>query len=190
MNLLHTPSSRSAAPHAFTIIEIALCLGIIGFALVAIIAVLPRGLDVQKRNREETIIGQDSEVWMSAIRNGARGYNDLTNYVLCITNFWSEYDVNRKIVRSNYDYYTPTDSRVSSIPSGAGDFPLTNGGNIIGLLSMPKRGSQGSGPLLPRRMRLIRAIMWSLMCGRSAGRWSTRFRKTTRSFSPAPSPTG
>ena len=41
-------------------IEIALCLAIIGFALVAIIAVLPRGLSVQQENREETIIGKDA----------------------------------------------------------------------------------------------------------------------------------
>src|ERR1700742_2680906 len=106
MKLLNTRSPRFAAARAFTIIEIALCLGIIGFALVAIIAVLPRGLDVQKRNREETIIGQDAEVWMNAIRNGARGYDDLTNYVLCITNFWTTYDANYKAT-SGTDYYTP-----------------------------------------------------------------------------------
>src|SRR5690349_12123089 len=62
-----------ARSRAFTIIEIAICLGIIGFALVAIIAALPKGLDVQKRNREETIVGQDAGVWMNALRSGAQG---------------------------------------------------------------------------------------------------------------------
>ena len=133
-----TRYSRSAAPRAFTIIEIAICLGIIGFALVAIIAVLPRGLDVQKRNREETIIGQDASVWMNAIRNGARGYDDLTNYVLCITNFWTQYDINYKIANSGFDYYTPTDAVIKSIPTPPPTFLLTNGAHIIGLLSMPK----------------------------------------------------
>ena len=140
MKLLHTPSSGSARPRAFTIIEIAICLGIIGFALVAIIAVLPRGLDVQKQNREETIIGQDADVWMNTFRNGARGYDDLTNYVICITNFWSSYDANARVVDSGFDYYTPTDSKVTSISGRPqGDFPLTNGAHIVGLLSMPKR---------------------------------------------------
>jgi len=105
---------------------------------VAIIAVLPRGLDVQKRNREETIIGQDADMWMSAIRNGSQGYDDLTNYVIAITNIWTLYDDKYKVVKSGMDFYTPTSSGVTSIVP-APTFPLTNGARIIGLLSMPKR---------------------------------------------------
>jgi type II secretory pathway pseudopilin PulG len=133
---------------AFTIIEIALCLGIIGFALVAIIAVLPRGLDVQKRNREETIIGQDAEVWLNTIRNGARGFDDLTNYVLCITNAWTRYDVNFKTT-SGIDYYTPTTFGITSYAPSGGNFQLTNGARIIGLLSMPKLVTDPSVDLNP-----------------------------------------
>ncbi|HEX4264759.1 MAG TPA: hypothetical protein VH597_10510 [Verrucomicrobiae bacterium] len=132
---------------AFTIIEIALCLGIIGFALVAIIAVLPRGLDVQKRNREETIIGQDAEVWMNAIRNGARGYDDLTNYVLCISNLWTTYDANYKVIDSKADYYTLTNSQVLSITPAPGSYLLTNGMRIVGLLSTPKLSTGGPQPV-------------------------------------------
>jgi type II secretory pathway pseudopilin PulG len=138
MNLFKIRKSGSAERRGFTIIEIAICLGIIGFALVAIIAALPRGLDVQKRNREETIIGHDADIWMSSLRSGARGYDELTNYVLCITNFWTIYDANSKVVKSNYDYYTPTNSGRTSINPATGDFPLTNGAHIIGLLSTPK----------------------------------------------------
>ena len=130
--------SGSAARRGFTIIEIAICLGIIGFALVAIIAALPRGLDVQKRNREETIIGHDEDIWMSSLRSGARGYDELTNYVLCITNFWTTYNPNLTVVNSGVDYYTPTTSSRTSINPATGDFPLTNGAHIIGLLSTPK----------------------------------------------------
>jgi type II secretory pathway pseudopilin PulG len=140
MKQLHTPFSRSARPRAFTIIEIAICLGIIGFALVAIIAVLPRGMDVQKRNREETIIGQDAEVWMNLLRNGSMGDDDLTNYVISITNIWTKYNAKLDVIVSGQDYYTLNDSRVSSIGGRSqGDFPLTNGAHIVGLLSMPKR---------------------------------------------------
>jgi hypothetical protein len=105
---------------------------------VAIIAALPRGLDVQKRNREETIIGHDADIWMSSIRSGAKGYDDLTNYVLCITNFWTTYDANSKVVKSDVDYYTPSNSGRTSVFPATGDFPLTNGAHIIGLLSTPK----------------------------------------------------
>ena len=85
--------ARRAA--GFTMVEIALCLAIIGFALVAIIGVLPTGLNVQKDNREETIVDQDAVVWMNAIRNGADGFNDSTNYVISITNYVWAYVIKR-----------------------------------------------------------------------------------------------
>ena len=60
----------------------------IGFALVAIIGVLPIGMNTQRDNREETVINQDATVLMEAIRNGARGLDDLTNYqCLCHREF-------------------------------------------------------------------------------------------------------
>jgi len=52
-------------------IEIALALGIIGFALVAIIGILPAGLNVQRETRQDTIIAQDAPFLLEAIRNGA-----------------------------------------------------------------------------------------------------------------------
>src|SRR6266513_839727 len=61
----------------FTMVEIALCLAIIGFALVAIIGILPSGMNVQKDNREETIIRQDAMYLMEAIRSGSRVMYDL-----------------------------------------------------------------------------------------------------------------
>ena len=69
----------------FTMIEIALCLAIIGFALVAIIGILPAGMQVQKDNREDTIINQDAGYWMEAIRNGSQDLFDLPNFVDAIT---------------------------------------------------------------------------------------------------------
>ena len=66
---------------AFTMIEIAISLAVIAFALVAIIGVLPTGMNVQKDNREDTIINQDGPYWLEAIRNGSRGLDYLTNYV-------------------------------------------------------------------------------------------------------------
>ncbi|MDB6033651.1 MAG: hypothetical protein JWM16_3989 [Verrucomicrobiales bacterium] len=91
----------------FTMIEIALCLAIIGFALVAIIGILPAGMQVQKDNREDTIINQDAGYWMEAIRNGRQDLDDLANYVDAIT--------------------------IQDIPFT----PHTNGFQIIGLLTTP-----------------------------------------------------
>ncbi len=123
-------------------IEIALCLAIIGFALVAIIGVLPTGLNVQKDNREETIINQDAVSWMNAIRNGAQGDDDLTNYVVAITNFWTTYNVTAtatNVVLANNDGYTYQGSLVTSAaPPGVPATYRLNGTNIIGILSTPK----------------------------------------------------
>jgi hypothetical protein len=62
-------------------VEIALCIAIIGFALVAIIGVLPSAMRVQQDNRADTIIDQDGIYLMEAIRHGSQGLDDLTNYI-------------------------------------------------------------------------------------------------------------
>lgn len=55
---------------AFTLIEVALCLAIIGFALVAIIGILPKGMQVQQDNRVETNITQDGQFLLDVLLNG------------------------------------------------------------------------------------------------------------------------
>jgi type II secretory pathway pseudopilin PulG len=107
---------------AFTMVEIALCLGIIAFALVAIIGVLPSGLKVQRENREDTIVNQDASYLLEAIRSGSRGVDELTNYVESIT-------VRRGAQRWDY---------TNNIVNPGGLLPLTNGQQIIALLSTPK----------------------------------------------------
>src|SRR3989440_390853 len=79
---LNPPCRKEAA---FTMVEIALCLGVIAFALVAIIGVLPTGIRVQRDNREDTVINQEGLLWVEAIRSGSRGLDYLTNYVDTIT---------------------------------------------------------------------------------------------------------
>jgi type II secretory pathway pseudopilin PulG len=107
-------------------VEIAICLAIIGFALIAIIGVLPIGMNTQRDNREETIVNQDATVFIEAIRGGVRGLNDLTNYVYAITNYWGQYN--------DKGIFT------SLSPYGYTNYPsfLTNGVNIVGLLSTPE----------------------------------------------------
>jgi prepilin-type N-terminal cleavage/methylation domain-containing protein len=66
---------------AFTMVEIAISLAIISIALLAIVGVLPIGMNVQRDTRETTIINQDATIFIEAISKGASGDNDLTNYV-------------------------------------------------------------------------------------------------------------
>src|SRR6266516_2625531 len=58
-----TPNLRALLPagttNGFTMVEIAIAVAVIAFALVAIIGILPAGLQVQKENREDTLMAQD-----------------------------------------------------------------------------------------------------------------------------------
>jgi type II secretory pathway pseudopilin PulG len=125
-----------------------LAVAIIGFALVAIIGVLPAGLNVQKENREETIIVQDANYLIDAIRGGARGLDDLTNYVEAITNYVTYYNANNDaspVETRGYTFLT------SATNSTAGGPVLTSGSNIVGLLSTPKYLFEPDGkPFLSR----------------------------------------
>src|SRR5208337_2948118 len=126
----------------FTMVEIAISLAIIGIALVSIIGVLPIGLHTQRDNREETLINSDATVFMEAIRGGARGMDDLTNYVFAITNYWTQYKADGTVNGSGIQGYIFTaDPTKSSLP------PITNGLNIIGLLSTPEYADLNGLPI-------------------------------------------
>jgi hypothetical protein len=106
---------------AFTMLEIAIALAVIAFALVAIIGVLPTGLNVQKDNREDTLANFELPYMMELIRNGARG-DDL-------------------LVGGHVEYVNVI---VSSRPDGALPHDVISEGRpgrsdlAIGLLSLPK----------------------------------------------------
>jgi hypothetical protein len=111
-------------------IEIAIAVGVIAFALIAIIGILPQGMNVQKDNREDTIISQDAPYFLNAIRNGEMRTNNniLTNYVesINITNI----AVTPPAFLGGY-----TNTTLLGI-GGSNDLP--NDMAIIGLLSTPE----------------------------------------------------
>src|SRR6185369_17131888 len=85
---------------AFTMVEIALSIAVVAFALVAILGVLPTGMTVQKDNRDDNVINQEGRYWIEAIRTGARGLDDITNYVesIAITNITKKKNVSFDLV--------------------------------------------------------------------------------------------
>ena len=135
-----TPHSALRTPHslrAFTMVEIALALAIIGFALVAIIGVLPAGLSVQKDNREQTVINLDAAYLMDAIRGGALGQDDLANYIIAITNTYTFVSLPGNVSQPPaVVWFTRTNTSVNGMLYSYS--MLTNGANIVGLLSTPK----------------------------------------------------
>lgn len=75
-------SSSTRREQAFTMVEIALALAVIAFALVAIIGILPTGLNIAQLSREESIVNRDGTYLLEALRNGAQGMVDLSDYCL------------------------------------------------------------------------------------------------------------
>lgn len=129
--------SGRGAQAAFTMIEIALSLAVIGFALVAIIGVLPTGMSVQKDNREDTVISMDATYLMEALRSGARGPDLLTNHIVCITNYSYFYSGPSNLpLTTNINWFTTSNYYIDLVPYG-GSY-LTNSSNVIGLISIPK----------------------------------------------------
>jgi type II secretory pathway pseudopilin PulG len=121
-------AKKSHSERAFTMIEIAIAVGVIGFALVAIIGILPQGMGVQKDNREDTIISQDAPYFLNAIRNGEMRTNNnvLLNFVESIT------------VTNITPGTTTIDTYNNPFLASGSNNILTNDMNIIGLLSTPE----------------------------------------------------
>ncbi len=129
---------RSAQTQAaFTMVEIALCIAIVAIAMVAIMGVMPMGLSVQKQNREDTIIDQDAQLLIEAIRGGAVRLDELTNYVDYIvvshqaTNSGANPTTNA--FKGRHFAWSPTSS-LRALDRGQ----LDRAEDIIGLLSLPR----------------------------------------------------
>ena len=142
---LCTPRSALRTSAGFTMMEIAICLAIIGFALLAIIRVLPLGMGTQRDNREETVINQDATVLLETIRSGARGADNLTNNVYAITNYWTFYNANGTVANNGTNGYAYNTAYVNNAVNPY--YSLTNGANIIGVLSSPEFTDGGGNPI-------------------------------------------
>ena len=140
------PSAFACA--GFTMVEIAISLAIIGIALVAILGVLPIGLRMQRDNREQTVINQDATVLLEAIRGGARGLDDLTNYVYAITNYWTRFNANGIVNNSGSNGYSFNGVSITA-PSIANylSTPINSGASIVSLLTTPEYMDLNGGPL-------------------------------------------
>jgi len=127
-----------AAPRrAFTLVEIVLSLAIIAVALVAIIGVLPLGLNVQTENQEESIVAADAAIWMEFLRNGAQGGTyfepDASGEIFYISELKVGQVLRQRAGAELLALYDPVSStRVSYISN------FTSASELLGLLSLPK----------------------------------------------------
>ena len=115
---------RMGNEDAFTMVEIALSIAIVAFAMVAILGIMPTGFEAQRLNREETIINQDGTYLLEAIRSGAMGLNELTNFV-------------ESISISNQNGLLSA-GLANNFLGNPDVVPLTNAHFIVGMLSAPR----------------------------------------------------
>jgi hypothetical protein len=101
-------------------------------------------MNAQRDNRQETIINQDASILMDAVRNGEHGLDDLTNYVIGITNYVTDFSA---AGRPNNPPTILAYTRQMGYVNGASNprMALTNGYTIVGVLSTPKLIPHPSG---------------------------------------------
>jgi type II secretory pathway pseudopilin PulG len=132
MRLIHRHPQRRRGEAAFTMVEIALSIAVVAFAMVAILGVLPTGLQVQKDNREETIINADGTYILETIRSGydRAGLLDDAIYMVSVN-----YRNGKREIFS-----APNNQPLSSVAPRRDWDPQW----LVGLLSTPKSlGNQG-----------------------------------------------
>ena len=106
-------SGRIMRASGFTVAEVVLALAVVAFGLVAVLGVLPIGLNSTRDNRDETIITQDMEYWMNAIRGGPLGL-DAFNHVE-----WVEIHKGDKRYRAEY-----AKLRIDGSPDEISEWPV------------------------------------------------------------------
>ena len=109
---------------AFTMVEIAICLAIVAFAMIVIMGVLPVGMQVQKSNREDTVINLEGQYFLESIRSGSLGTPELLSALdwIMVTNSLN----------------LPTNSLQKQLRYVQSDFDANNISALIWLLSTPK----------------------------------------------------
>jgi hypothetical protein len=127
----NSPTRHSRSTAAFTMVEIVLSLSVIAIAMVAIIGVLPLGMNVQTENRETSIINTDAGIWIEAIRTGAQGMEYLTSFVMEV----GIHETRRRV--SDGGLIDETTEYVTS---------FTSASNLIGILSYPKYRLDSADP--------------------------------------------
>lgn len=162
-NLKH----RRRETRAFTMVEIVLSLAIIAVAMVAIIGVLPLGLNVQADNQEESIIGMDAGIWTDAIRDGVQGMEYLPNYVE---------EVGVEEIHYNLTTGVETFREINYYNLNNG---FTTASNLVGLLSMPRLTIAGN-TLIERNVSTVaRAINGNMADISSSMDFAFKYRMST-----------
>lgn len=125
---MRTERHTTGAEAAFTLTELALCIAVIGIALTAIIGVLPSGLNVQKQNREETLVAQDAQFLIETLRSGSMSIPDLIQQVDFI--HW------RRTGAEAQDFYFRGPNYTETLPGTV--IPLTASWQVTALMSTPR----------------------------------------------------
>jgi len=169
MMTLRLPASRLPRRRlgGFTMTELALCIAVVSVALVAIIGVLPTGLNVQRQNREDTIVTEDGKVLLNALRTGSvSSANLLTNFDFIL---WERYPVNNlgqpgatPTFRRSYRTALWTDTAKLTALGYSSPILLTNAAQIVALMTAPRYVTVGNSDFQNVVRAQVRAISGAL----------------------------
>jgi prepilin-type N-terminal cleavage/methylation domain-containing protein len=138
----------------FTLVEIAVSLAVLAFALVAVVGVLPIGINVQRENRERTVINEDARLLMEAMRQGNQALGALTNHVEAII-----LTMTNRNAESSFAYYFADNPIPNSLAAWKGTWLATNNPVFdIAALTSPRGFAQAPGFNYYRSMAVMRAM--------------------------------
>ncbi len=167
-------------------VEIALCLAIIGFAIVAIMGVLPSGMTVQRDNRWNSIVNEDGQFWLNAIREGARVVPELEQRVQRIwinTNEVSSADRqnSEQIIGLLSQPGTTNKALVRALSGSAAELSSAAEVGLDYVLFTMIQPFEGGGPNLASNLYDVRLVFrWPAYPNGSFGRSKKVFRSLVR----------
>ncbi|MEE2715589.1 MAG: hypothetical protein VYD34_06250 [Verrucomicrobiota bacterium] len=161
----------------FTLAEVVLAVAVVAFGLIAVLGVLPVGLNTTRDNRDETIIIQDVEFWMNGMRGGRLSMDALNN-VEWVEVTVTHSDDSNKTYRADYATVM-NDSSVFEFDGMVPVFPNGEEGareeyvgilkqaswraDVLGWLSIPESNGTGTGAVTYFKRAKIRPLGATLM---------------------------
>jgi len=111
---------------AFSLVEVAIALGIISFCLVALMGMFPVMLESIRQSREKTLVAEMFQTIAEDLRNTAPSNNEKRAYEFDAEGFLLTTNASRLVVRSNAEvrYGAVADCAFATVPTSHGSSNL------------------------------------------------------------------
>ncbi|CAN5462124.1 hypothetical protein BH09VER1_BH09VER1_25580 [soil metagenome] len=120
------PVGRDWMERAFSLVEVAIALGIISFCLVALMGMFPVMLESIRQSREKTLVAEMFQTIAEDLRNTAPSNNEKRTYEFDADGFLLTTNASRLVVRTNAEvrYGAVADCTFATVPLSHGSSNL------------------------------------------------------------------